>query len=151
MLKRLLITVLLVFCSGFLLTVAAQNAAQKSGTPENVIKSFYSWYVHALNKNLDPLSKKQRPQLEKFVSARVIANVERQMKNNEYNADFFISAQDFDENWERNITVSNVSVNKTKATANVFLKGKNGFDDKLKVTLIQEKGSWKISNVEPRN
>lgn len=150
MLKRLATTVLFIFCGGSLFIAAGQkvNSVASRKTPETVIKNFYSWYIDALNKNLDPLSRNHRTKLKQFVSARFIAEVEDMIRKNEYDADAFIAGQDWDKNWGENITVSKLTANKNKASANVFLKGKDkGMNHKLRITLLQKNGSWKIDNV----
>ena len=69
------------------------------------------------------------------------------------NADFFIDAQDSDEGWEKNISVSKARIQGMRATVIVTLKGgtmladQKTFDNKLKVGLRKEGGVWKIDTV----
>ncbi|HEX8096530.1 MAG TPA: DUF3828 domain-containing protein, partial [Pyrinomonadaceae bacterium] len=69
------------------------------------------------------------------------------------NADFFIDAQDWDEGWEKNISVSKATIQGAHATVTVTLKGgkpladNKTFDNKLRVGLRKEAGGWKIDTV----
>jgi hypothetical protein len=143
--KNVLITALLLILIGLPGSTFAQ-AKSEAGSPEVVVKNFYAWYIGVLNKNATPF--KQRAKIKQFVSARLIAEIDRMMKRGEYDADYFINAQDWDNAWAKNIKVSDVAVNKGKANAAVFLDGESDFDNKLKLSLVREQGSWKIDTVE---
>jgi Protein of unknown function (DUF3828) len=124
----------------------AQAAGPAPGSPEAVIQSFYKWYVHSLNQNSDPFEK-QRPTLRKYVTQRLIAEIDKAIKGPDgLDGDYFLDAQDFDKDWEKNITVSSVLTTKTAATAQVTLNGAE-MTRKLKVTLKQEAGVWMIDKV----
>lgn len=123
------------------LAIAAQS------TPETTIKNFYSWYVREISKNKFPLAE-QPTKMKQFITARCYNENKKAYDNNEFDADYFISAQDFDERWATNVKISNVKINGNKATANVVLDGKSSFDSKLKLKLIKEKSIWKIDVIE---
>lgn len=123
------------------LAIAAQS------TPETTIKNFYSWYVREISKNKFPLAE-QPTKMKQFITARCYNENKKAYDNNEFDADYFISAQDFDERWATNVKMSNVKINGNKATANVVLDGKSSFDSKLKLKLIKEKSIWKIDVIE---
>src|SRR5579883_3219429 len=93
---------------------AVNQAAQ---TPEQVARDFYKWYLRALNQNKDPL--KQREILNRYVTARRLQEIRRQVRAGEYDADFFISAQDWDKDWEKNISVSDAKIQNGRATLDV--------------------------------
>jgi hypothetical protein len=125
----------------------AQAAAPAPGSPEAVIRSFYKWYVHALNQNLDPFAK-QRTAMRRYVTDRLILEIDKVAKGPDgLDGDYFIDAQDWDKEWEKNIAVSSVVASKTSASALITLSGPN-MTRKLKVTLKQERGAWKIDKVE---
>lgn len=123
------------------LAIAAQS------TPETTIKNFYSWYVREISKNKFPLAE-QPTKMKQFITARCYNENKKAYDKNEFDADYFISAQDFDERWATNVKISNVKINGNKATANVVLDGKSSFDSKLKLKLIKEKSIWKIDVIE---
>ena len=67
----------------------------------------------------------------------------------EYDADYFINAQDFDESWR--VSTTKAVIAKNAAMLKVALKStkpKNeGFSETLTVKLIKEAGVWKIDRV----
>lgn len=115
-------------------------------SPEQVTRDFYKWYIHALNQNQDPI--KQRQILSRYVTERLIREINRQIRANEYDADYFLSAQNWDKDWERNITVNAINSTPDRAASNVTLNGAGIPNYKLKVTLQKEAGVWKIDRVE---
>lgn len=122
-------------------------SAMAQSTPETTIKNFYAWYVKEISKNKFPLTE-QPTKLKTFITARCYNENKRTYDRNEFDADYFIAAQDFDESWATNIKVSNVRIVGNKATANVLLDGKSNFDNKLKLKLVKEKGYWKIDTID---
>ncbi len=123
-------------------------AAQKAATPEQTAKTFYEWYVRELNKEgSDPAGDKS--ELPKYVTKRLIKEIERMRNAQEYDADYFINAQDFDESWR--VSTTKAVIAKNAAMLKVALKStkpKNeGFSETLTVKLIKEAGVWKIDRV----
>lgn len=125
--------------------------AQTERTPEATVRAFYAWYLHALNRNQDPLEK-QRAELSKFVTQRLLKSINRALNRPEgIDADFFIDAQDWDEAWEQNISTSKATVRAERAIVSVTLRGGESFGNKtLKVGLRREAGIWKIDSVNTR-
>lgn len=140
---------LVVICST---SVAAQRTTAPSPvlrSPEIVLKEFYKWYIHSINfykKATNPYEG-GRALLKKYVSLRFIRAIDRNDKlppeSDAFDADYFLLDQDTSGYTEKNIWVSKVAVKGTTATANVSLGGW-----KLKVSLIQEGGVWKIDKVK---
>lgn len=127
----------------FSLAISAQTANKN---PEITIKNFYYWYVKEIAKNKFPLAE-QPAKMKQFVTVRCYNENKKAYDNNEFDADYFIGAQDFDEKWARFVKISKVKINGSKATANVVLSG--SFDSKLKLKLVKEKSVWKIDVIEP--
>jgi hypothetical protein len=140
----------LLMLSLFGLTVVpsfAQAVTTTPQLPDAVIHEFYKWYVHALNQNKEPLTS-QRTTMRKYVTLRLIREIDRMAKGPDgLDGDYFIDAQDWDKDWEKNIAVSNLVVKNTIATATVALKG-NDMNRNLQLTLKQEAGAWKIDRVK---
>ena len=137
---------ILVICFTFALSLA-QTRAPAPGSPDAVIRSFYKWYVHALNQNSDPFTK-QRTIMRKYVTERLIQEIDKVAKGPDgLDGDYFIDAQDWDKDWEKNIAVSSVVASKTSVSAQITLSG-GTMSRKLRVTLKQERGAWKIDKVE---
>jgi uncharacterized protein DUF3828 len=126
---------------------ATSPRAVKSEAPDVVIKSFYNWYVHALNGNGDPLAH-QRARLRQFASARLLREIEKMVKGPDgLDGDYFLDAQDWDKQWEKNIAVSQLQITGNRANATVSLSGPD-MSRKLKVQLVREGGKWKIDKVK---
>jgi hypothetical protein len=62
--------------------------------------------------------------------------------------DYFVDAQDFDNLWAKNISVSKVEIRGTKATSEVLLEGSPGMRRQLKLSLINAGDVWKIDKVQ---
>jgi hypothetical protein len=118
--------------------------AQQSATPEAVTRGFYSWYLHQLSlEKAEPL--KQKTTALKYLTPRLYANAPRLIRN--MNADIFICAQDWDQGWEKNFTVSTPQIKNGSATATVTLP--SGETDKIQIntTLIKTAAGWRINKV----
>lgn len=128
--------------------VAAQNPrAINKESPEIVIQNFYAWYVHALNQDGDPLTR-QRTKLKQFASARLLRELDTVVKGPDgLDGDYFLDAQDWDKQWEKNISVYELEVRNGRAVAAVALTGPE-MSRKLKVQLVREGGRWKIDKVQ---
>jgi hypothetical protein len=148
MFVKLRIGLLMLFMLG--LTDVPSFAQAVTTTPQEpaaVIREFYHWYGHALNQNKEPLTG-GRTTMRKYVTARLITAINRMAKGPDgLDGDYFIDAQDWDKDWEKNIAVSNVVVKNTIATATVALTGKE-MNRHLQLTLKQEGGVWKIDRVK---
>ena len=140
--NKLVLSVLIGLFFG--LTISAQTV---NNTPESTIKGFYSWYIKELVKNKFPLTG-QPTKLKQFITVRCYNENKKAYDNNLFDADYFISAQDFDEKWATNVRISKVQITGNRATANVVLDGKGYFDSKLKLKLIKEKNIWKIDVID---
>ena len=133
---------------GHIYSVATTSLPQPS-SPEAALRQFYHWYVHMLNQNGDPLGK-QKAALKKYITRRLYLELVNREKRGEIDYDYFLNAQDWDHDWENNITVAKPSIRAGKATAVVSLSGRQ-LSVKLLVTLKEEDGSWKIDNVSTRS
>jgi hypothetical protein len=140
MLKRLALSFSFVIFCGL--------AASAQSTPQTTIKNFYLWYVGQIAKNKFPLAE-QPTKMKQFITVRCYNENKRAYDRNEFDADYFIAAQDFDEQWATNLKISNLKITGSKATANVAFFGKNNFNHKLKLKLLKEKSGWKIDVIDP--
>lgn len=126
------------------------SRTRAAATPEQVARNFYSWYVGALNRNqrARPLQQ-QRTTARKYVTARLLKEINDQMSSPEgINVDPFLDAQDWDNDWARNITTTKVKQDETDATVDVTLDGKQMPKHRLQVMFKREGGSWKIDSVK---
>lgn len=125
------------------------SAARAADTPEQTAKNFYGWYLKELNREGgDPI--KQKKTLSMYVTSRLIKQINKQIAAEEYDADYFIDAQDFDKNWQA--TTSKAVVKGNTATLKVKLAAPNAkktdWTQTLSLKLIKEGGAWKIDNVK---
>jgi hypothetical protein len=119
-----------------------------AAAPDEVIRDFYKWYVGQLVAEKDPFID-GTAELKRFVSDRLLHEIDTARKSEEgAGSDPFLDAQDFDEEWAKNITVATPTVSGDTATATVELQGAEMGTHKLKVALVREEGSWKIDRVE---
>jgi hypothetical protein len=138
---------LLLFAALGMLTASVSAASH----PAETIRGFYRWYVNELIADRQPI--KDRAVMSRYISQRLwreIAENEKKPMGLDY--DPFVSAQDFDYLWAKNVVVSNVRTEQGKATAEVLLKGRTkDMQRRLVLTLVNERGNWKIDRVEARD
>ncbi|MFZ1219906.1 MAG: DUF3828 domain-containing protein [Chthoniobacterales bacterium] len=129
---------------------AAEPARSLSSNPAETIRGFYHWYVTELIANRDPMSNQK--ELKQFATARLLDEIGKMKRGPEgLNGDYFVDAQDFDNQWAKKISVSNVQINDKNATAEVMLKGATAdMNRRLKVNLLLEGGTWKVDKVQGR-
>ena len=131
-----------------LLAMLLIPARAQVANPEDVARGFYTWYLHQLNReNSNPL--KQRTTMLKYVTPQLYANAPRLIRN--MDADIFICAQDWDQGWEKNFSVSTPQIKNNSATATVTLP--SGETDKIQIelTLIKSAAGWRINKVACAN
>jgi len=129
-----------------LLSTPAQT--QQAATPQDVARGFYSWYLHQLTlENVEPL--KQKTTALKYLTPQLYANAPRLIRR--MDADIFICAQDWDNGWEKNFSVSTPHIKNNSATATITLP--SGETDRIKIdlTLIKTASGWRINKVACAN
>jgi uncharacterized protein DUF3828 len=116
--------------------------AQTTG-PEDVVRGFYTFYLHELSlENGDPMKKKTT--MLKYVTPQLYASEPRLVQR--MGADIFICAQDWDTGWEKNFRLSTPQVKNNSATTTVVLP--SGADQiKINVTLIKLAAGWRVNKV----
>ena len=143
--KRILATVVLMLSVAFLSMPAR---AQHAATPEEVVRGFYSWYLHQLSlENMNPL--KQKTTALKYLTPQLYANAPRLIRR--MDADIFICAQDWDKDWEKKFSLTPPQIEKNSATTTVTLP--SGETDKINInaTLIKTAAGWRINKVACAN
>ena len=130
------------------------NAFAQAATPETAAKNFYKWYIGSLNAENYP-KEKQKPKMLKAVSKR-LGKWLYSKAYEEYGADYFLDAQDWNSSWEKNIKSSKAVVKGNTATLKITLtsppdsEGWSG-DHVLALKLVKEGGAWKIDTVAGNN
>lgn len=144
--QRTIATVLALLASAACLSVPAQTP--QTSTPEDIVRSFYSWYLHQLStEKAEPL--KQKTTALKYLTPQLYTNAPRLTR--QMDADIFICAQDWDKGWEKNFTLSPPQIKNTSATTTVTLP--SGETDKvnINVTLLKTAAGWRINKVACAN
>src|SRR5215831_16817659 len=116
----------------FLITVVLFPVAANAQTsPEQTLKSFYKWYMHELNANHVP----QKSAKANAASSTRLRRWFTTKAGREWDADYFIDAQDFDKSWETNIATSNAVISGAHADVQVTLGTKTSSKDGFMQTL----------------
>jgi hypothetical protein len=145
--KPLISVVAFVFVLGF--SSPAHAAQPSTENPSDAIRSFYRWYVTELIANRNPME--NRKELKRFATERLLREIDKMKKGPDgLDSDYFVDAQDFDNLWAKNITVSDLKVSGRNATAEVLLAGKGEMRRKLKVNLVSDGTAWKVDKVQGR-
>ena len=122
--------------------------AQQADAPQDVVRGFYSWYLHQLSRdNPNPL--KQKTTALKYLTPQLYANAPRLIRR--MNADIFICAQDWDTGWENNFSVSTPQITNKSATATVTLPAGEIDRIRINITLIKAASGWRINKVACAN
>lgn len=126
---------------------------QSSTTPEQKVKSFYKWYLHELNADGNPVDQKAR--MSGFISARLSKWIYSKAYE-EYDADYFLDAQDWEKNWENGISVSKMTIAGNTAKLKVTLSVPKGVTTNfapeiLLIMMVKEGGDRKIDRVKRTN
>jgi len=131
------------------LTFITQSLAIQPGkSPAEAIRNFYAWYVHETVNGSRPLEK-EREQMRKFVTDRLLSRVDKVPKGpGGLDGDFFLNAQKVDPEWGKNIAVSNNYVGKTMSKMGVILTGGKLGDRQFEVKMLFQEGAWKIDEVK---
>ena len=137
-----------VILAGLLILIGpAKTSAQTS--PETTLTAFYKWYLRELRLEHYP-----RPTTPK-VNAAISARLRRWFKSGEgreWDADYFIDAQDWDPKWETHIATSEAVISGNKADVRVILgprvKAVNSMSPHtLRIKMVKENGGWKIDHI----
>ena len=128
------------------------DLSRSQSTPSATVRAFYKWYVHALSHDIAEPLKADKVTARKYVTASFLNRIRKGMAREEgLNADPFLSAQDWDKEWENNIVIGKVSTTAASSTVNAVLPSKQMGDQKLKIILKKEGGLWKIDQVNERD
>jgi len=139
----------LAFIIAFGFSSATRAAEPSTANPSDAIRGFYRWYVTALIANKQPME--NRKEMKRFVTERLLSEIDKMKKGPDgLDGDYFLDAQDFDNLWAKNITVSDLKVTGKNASAEVLLAGKGEMRRKLKVNLVSDGTAWKIDRVQGR-
>jgi hypothetical protein len=136
------VTLMLILASSITFTISARAADQ---TPDSVIKDFYKWYINTIDSGVEP-TVKGRPTLKRFITVRLLKQVDREEKFDDADVDSILPTQEWDKTWANSVKVSKLTVKGVTATAIVTFRSESY--PKLLISLVQEAGVWKIDRVK---
>ena len=129
--------------------VAARDASRQAPVAD-VAGDFYAWYLAELKSNRDPLNDDPTA-LSTKVSKALVREIQRRMASPDgLDADYFLQAQDYYDDWLDHVTAQAVRVSRSSATLHVDLGANPSTRHRLIVTLIREDARWKIRRVATR-
>ena len=131
-----------------LMCVADSTSAEIPRSPEAKVEAFYKWYLSSLRQNREPLTQDEAT-LKKYVTSALIDKIKKQMNSPDgLEADWFLQAQDYLDDWESNVSAAKAVIKGTEATTTVTLGAKDDTKHKLRVRLKKILGDWKIAGVQ---
>lgn len=134
-------------CLSMVFASAAPQAAEKSTSAVTV--EFYRWYVKTIESTRDPMTDFPTV-LSGYVSKSLISEVRAAMANEGgLEADYFIQAQDYSDDWSTNVRVIKSKIHGDTATLELELGASADTRQRLAVMLIREHRTWKIRLVRP--
>ena len=120
--------------------------AQTDNTPEGRVKSFYSWYLTAINNQADPA--KNKTVMNSHLSKRFSRWFYSKAGQN-VDSDVFVGSQEWDDAWADNIEVCKAVVTGNKAVLKVMLSAPpDEYVITLEANLVKEGSKWKIDGVK---
>ncbi|GEM_PF-2528182 len=115
--------------------------------PQAALTEFYRWYLESLAHHRDPLSD-EPVKTGQYVSKKLIQQIHKLENSPDgLDEDYFTKSQDILEDWQAHIVVSEVQMKDKSASALVTLGVTKDSMHRLKLNLVLEGASWKISKV----
>lgn len=115
--------------------------------PDQVAVSFYKWYLHEINAGHMP-SVQQAPQTKEYISSTLLEELKPKKGAEPRDEDYFLKAQDTEEDWETHITASTPKIEGDIAHTVVTLGASPESKHQLVVSLVNDHGTWKIQLVK---
>ncbi len=114
----------------------------RASNPEATIKRAYNWYVETVKGAQDPWQR-TRTDLHPLVTERFLSGIENLRP--EIDGSEILDRETSD----TRLTVEDVNINGTSATAHVIFTGRMVGRQRLNIYLVQDHGDWKIDDVKP--
>jgi hypothetical protein len=124
-------------------------AVYGQGSPEQIVTAFYKWYLHELSLEHNP--RPTTPKVNAVISTR-LRKWFKSKEGKEWDADYFIDAQDWDPKWETHIKTTTAVVRGNNADLRVILGPEVKAVDAmsphtLRIKMVKESGGWKIDHI----
>jgi hypothetical protein len=123
--------------------------ADAQATPEQTLMAFYKWYLHEFSLEHNP--RPTAPKVNAVTSSR-LKKWFKSKEGREWDADYFIDAQDWDPKWETHIKTTTAVISGNNADVRVILGPNVKAVDSmsphtLRIKMVKESGGWKIDHV----
>ncbi|MCE0828474.1 MULTISPECIES: DUF3828 domain-containing protein [Buttiauxella] len=132
--------------TAFMLLVSTSTlAASDYDQPIKLAQEFNQWYLQQISQNKNPLT--DGHDIDKYVTKSTLEKLRSAIGNEAefYDADFFIRAQDFGEDWPTNVTV--VSSDYDPVCFNIYVSYGKKQQHTVIDCMVKESGTWKIQSV----
>jgi hypothetical protein len=122
-------------------------AAEAERPPQVVATEFYAWYLKTIESQQDPMT--DRPdQMSEYVAKPLLTQLRRMMaQEGGLEADYFIHAQDYLDDWSTTISATNSTIRGNSATLELTLGASPKTRQHLALTMTREQRRWKIRKV----
>jgi hypothetical protein len=125
------------------------TVSSAQATPEATLTAFYKWYLHELVAEHYP--EHTSPKVSAISSAR-LKKWFKTKAGREWDADYFIDAQDWDPKWETHIKATPAVIKGNNADLRIILgpevKAVNSMSPHtLRIKMVKENGAWKIDHI----
>ena len=122
-----------------------QAFQDKAPNPAATVSAFYTWYLDQLVHDRDPLTQ-DKGSVKKFVSSFLIADIQKRADTGAaLDSDYFLKAQDYLDDWPKNVHVELSQSDRTRGSVVVTLGKEEPW--RLRVGLVRQFGLWKIIKV----
>ena len=123
--------------------------ANAQTSPEATLTAFYKWYLSQLRLEVYP--RPSSPKVNAVISTR-LRSWFKSKAGREWDADYFIDAQDWDPKWETHIKTTDAVISGNRADVRVILgpqvKAVNSMSPHtLRIKMVKEQGGWKIDHI----
>jgi len=114
-------------------------------SPTVCAEQFYRWYLSSLHRKVEPLVD-DRAALVSWLTARRLVALDRALRENSLEADYFLQAQDWLPTWSDSITAHLRRRVGTTAVVDVVL-GRHDERQRLRVHLVLHASRWRVDRV----
>ena len=127
----------------------AADARAGAVAPDVVAAEFYGWYLDTLFADQDPLSDRY-DRFNAYVAQDLTKSlVDRLQKKPPPQGDYFLQAAAYQPAWRRGVHAALLRRDRASAEVLVTLGGEDAPTQALLLTMVLERGAWKIRRVAP--
>jgi len=137
---------LLCFVAALLIADASPAGAPVQVAPRGLVVNFYTWYLGALDRNLDPLRDSQQ-ELRDYVAPELLNCLLRErLTGDVLPEDYFLQAQDYHDDWKTNLDATHAGARRGP-NVRLTLGATQETRHHLFIRLAMSDGRWKIRAV----